>query len=212
MEAALEPRRCDDFVRVSADASHFGEADIVNLRRRQGRSRLPAHVKRICGAAIRQRRGCNGLAARRHVSLHDYVAQTYVPACRESIAATSLPNGGAAYAFHVRWQTTTTLTPAQIHDVGLPEVRRIRADTDKVIASTGFKGSFHDFTEFLRTDSRFFYDKPDDLVDGYRIIAKKIDPELAHVFGKLPRLPYGVCVIPDFKAPSETTAYYQAGA
>src|SRR5207247_1656232 len=72
--------------------------------------------------------------------------------------------------------------------------------------------SFHDFTEFLRTDSRFFYDKPDDLVDGYRIIAKKIVPELAHVFGKLPRLPYGVCVIPDFKAPSETTAYYQAGA
>ncbi len=144
--------------------------------------------------------------------LHDYVAQTYVPACRESIAATSLPNGGAAYAFHVRWQTTTNLTPAQIHDVGLSEVRRIRAEMDKVIASTGFKGSFHDFTEFLRTDSRFFYDKPDDLVDGYRIIAKKIDPELAHVFGKLPRLPYGVCVIPDFKAPSETTAYYQAGA
>jgi uncharacterized protein (DUF885 family) len=144
--------------------------------------------------------------------LHDYVAQTYVPACRESIAATALPNGNAAYAFHVRWQTTTNLTPQRIHEIGLSEVKRIRAEMDTVVASTGFKGSFHDFTEFLRTDPRFFYDQPDDLVNGYRIIAKKIDPELGHLFGKLPRLPYGVCVIPDFKAPSQTTAYYQPGA
>ncbi len=144
--------------------------------------------------------------------LHDDVAQTYVPACRESIAATALPNGSAAYAFHVRWQTTTDLTPQQIHEIGLSEVKRIRAEMDKVIGSTGFKGSFHDFTEFLRTDPRFFYDQADDLVNGYRIIVKTIDPELAHLFGKLPRLPYGVCVIPEFKAPSDTTAYYQPGA
>ena len=144
--------------------------------------------------------------------LHDYVAKTYIPACRESIAATSLPDGAAAYAFHVRWQTTMHLTPQQIHEIGLSEVKRIRAEMDKVIASAGFKGSFHDFTEFLRTEPRFFYDQPDDLVNGYRIITKKVDPELAHLFGKLPRLPYGVCVIPDFKAPSQTTAYYQPGA
>jgi uncharacterized protein (DUF885 family) len=144
--------------------------------------------------------------------LHDYVVATYLPACRESIAAAALPNGAAAYAFHVRWQTTTNLTPQQIHEIGLSEVKRIRAEMEKVIASTGFKGTFHDFTEFLRTDPRFFYDKPDDLVNGYRIVAKKIDPELAHLFGKLPRLTYGVCVIPEFKAPSQTTAYYQAGA
>ncbi len=122
------------------------------------------------------------------------------------------PNGAAAYAFHVRWQTTTNLTPKQIHEIGLSEVKRIRTEMDQVIASTGFKGSFHDFTEFLRTDPRFFYDKPDDLVNAYRIVVKRIDPELAHEFGKLPRLTYGVCVIPEFKAPSQTTAYYQAGA
>jgi uncharacterized protein (DUF885 family) len=112
----------------------------------------------------------------------------------------------------VQWQTTTDLTPQQIHEIGLSEVKRIRAEMDKVIASTEFKGSFHDFTEFLRTDARFYYEKPDDLVNGYRIIAKKIDPELAHEFGKLPRLTYGVCPIPDFKAPSQTTAYYQPGS
>jgi uncharacterized protein (DUF885 family) len=144
--------------------------------------------------------------------LHDYVVASYLPNCRESVAATVLPKGAEAYAFHVRWQTTTNLTPQQIHEIGLSEVKRIRAEMDKVIVSTNFKGSFHEFTEFLRNDPRFYFEKPDDLVNGYRIIAKKIDPELAHLFGKLPRLPYGVTPIPDFKAPSQTTAYYQPGA
>jgi uncharacterized protein (DUF885 family) len=144
--------------------------------------------------------------------MHDYVTATYLPACRENIAATSLHNGAASYAFHVLWQTTTDLTPQQIHEIGLSEVQRIRAEMDKVIVSAHFKGGFHEFTEFLRTDARFYYDQPEDLVNGYRIIAKKIDPELAHEFGRLPRLPYGVCVIPEFKAPSQTTAYYQSGS
>src|SRR5262249_14300032 len=130
--------------------------------------------------------------------LHEYFTKTYLPACRENIAATSLPNGAAAYKFHVHWQTTTDLTPQQIHEIGLSEVKRIRAEMDKVIAGSGFKGSFHEFTEFLRNDPRFYYDEDEDLVNGYRIIAKKIDPELARLFGKLPRLPYGVCVIPEF--------------
>lgn len=144
--------------------------------------------------------------------LREYLASIYIPACRENIAASALPNGAAAYAFNVRWHTTTELTPVRIHEIGLSEVKRIRAEMDKVIQSTGFKGSFKEFTEFLRTDPRFFYDKADDLVDGYRIIVKKIDPELAHEFGKLPRLPYGVVVIPAFSAPSQTTAFYQLGS
>jgi len=144
--------------------------------------------------------------------LHDYLASAYIPACRGSIAATALPNGAAAYAFHVRWQTTTNLTPQQIHEIGLSEVKRIRAEMDRVIASTGFKGSFQDFTTFLRTDPRFYFTKEEDLVNAYKVIAKSIDPELVHEFGKLPRNQYGVIPIPDFKAPSQTTAYYQPGA
>ncbi len=172
---------------------NFPEAD---------RARLVEAAKSIYAASV-------GPAFRK---LHDFVASTYLPACRENIAATVLPNGAAAYAFHVRWQTTTSLTPRQIHEIGLAEIKRIRAEMDKVIASANFKGSFHDFTEFLRTDPRFYYERPDDLVNGYRIIAKRIDPGLAHLFGKLPRLTYGVCPIPDFKAPSQTTAYYQPGS
>jgi uncharacterized protein (DUF885 family) len=171
---------------------NFPEAD---------RARLMENAKSLYAASV----------APAFRKLHDYIATTYLPACRENIA-TALPNGAASYVFHVRWQTTTNLTPQQIHEIGLAEVKRIRAEMDKVIASTKFQGSFHDFTEFLRTDPRFFYDKPEDLVNQYRIITKRIDPGLAHLFGKLPRLPYGVCPIPDFKAPSQTTAYYQAGS
>jgi len=143
---------------------------------------------------------------------YDFIANTYLPACRDSIAATANPNGAAAYAYHVRWHTTTSLTPQQIHEIGLAEVKRIRGEMEKLIASIGFKGSFHDFTEFLRNDPRFYFDKKEDLVNAYKIIAKSVDPELVKEFGKLPRNQYGVIPIPDFKAPSQTTAYYQPGA
>ena len=144
--------------------------------------------------------------------IYDYLVNTYIPACRESIAATALPDGAAAYAYHIRWETTVNLTPQRIHEIGLAEVKRIRGEMDKVIQSAGFKGSFHEFTEFLRTDPRFYYDKPEDLVNGYRIIAKRIDPELTLEFGKLPRLPYGVKPVPDYDAPSQTTGYYEPGS
>lgn len=166
------------------------------------RGRLTDRAKQIYSSSI----------APAFQKLNEYLISNYIPVCREDIAAIALPDGKAAYAFHVRWQTTTQLTPQEIHEIGLAEVERIRAEMDKVIQSSGFPGSFHEFTEFLRTAPQFYYGKPDDLVNGYRIIAKKIDPELAHEFGKLPRLPYGVTPIPAFKAPSQTTAYYQPGA
>jgi uncharacterized protein (DUF885 family) len=166
------------------------------------RDRLTARARQLYSTAVRPA----------FLKLHDYVAHTYIPACRENIAATALPDGAAAYAYHVRWQTTTNLTPQQIHEIGLSEVQRIRAEMDKVIGATGFKASFHEFTEFLRTDKRFYFDKPEDLVNAYKVIAKSVEPELVHEFGKLPRNQYGVIPIPDFKAPSQTTAYYQPGA
>jgi uncharacterized protein (DUF885 family) len=144
--------------------------------------------------------------------LHAYMTETYIPACRETIAATSLPNGSADYSFHVRWHTTTALTPQEIHAIGLAEVKRIRSEMDNVIASSGFKGNFHEFTEFLRNDPRFYFDKPQELIDAYKVVAKSADPELVRLFGKLPRNQYGVIPIPEFKAPSQTTAYYQPGA
>jgi uncharacterized protein (DUF885 family) len=145
-------------------------------------------------------------------SLHEFLVKEYLPGARASIAMRDLPEGDAWYAYNVCVHTTTKLTPRQIHELGLAEVKRIRAEMDEVIAQTGFKGSFAEFQDFLRKDPRFYYTNADDLVLGYRDICKRADPELAHSFGKLPRLPYGVLPVPTYAEKSQTTAYYQPGS
>ncbi len=144
--------------------------------------------------------------------LHDYLAKTYVPGARESIALSDLPDGRAWYAYDLRLYTTTNLSPAQIHDLGLAEVRRIRREMDELIAATGFTGTFAEFCRFLLTDPRFFFERPEDLVAGYRDIAKRIDPELLRLFGRLPRLPYGVKAMEGAGAKSAPSAYYSSGS
>lgn len=143
---------------------------------------------------------------------HDYLVSTYVPGSRDKIAFTALPDGEAWYAYNVRIQTTTNRTPQQIHDIGLSEVKRIRGQMDSVIASVGFKGSFQDFVKFLRTDPKFYYTDSATLVQAYRELVKRVDPQLVMLFGKLPRLTYGVATIPSYSAPSATMAYYQPGS
>jgi len=91
-------------------------------------------------------------------------------------------------------------------------VKRIRAEMEALIPQTGFKGSFADFSKFLRTDPKFYYSDAESLVHAYRDIAKRADPELAHLFGKLPRLPYGVKEVPSYAEKSQTTAYYEPGS
>lgn len=144
--------------------------------------------------------------------LKSYLEKTYIPKARESFALKNLPDGENWYNYNIRVQTTTSLTYKQIHEIGLREVKRIRGSMDSLISATGFKGSFEEFMNFLRTDPQFFYDSPSQLLDGYRIIAKKIDGELPKFFGKLPRLPYGVVPIPEYDEKFQTTAYYFPGS
>ncbi len=144
--------------------------------------------------------------------LHEFLVQRYLPGARESVAWRDLPEGRAWYAHLVRLHTTTDLTPQQIHDIGLAEVKRLRAEMEQVMATTGFRDGFDAFLEFLRRDPRFFYTNAEELLRGYRDICKRADPELARLFGKLPRLPYGVLPVPDYAAPSQPTAYYQPGS
>jgi uncharacterized protein (DUF885 family) len=141
-----------------------------------------------------------------------YLTETYLPRARETIALSALPEGARWYGFRARLYTTTDLPPDRIHELGLSEVGRIRTTMDSIIASVGFTGSFADFTTFLRTDSQFFYTDSASLIRGYRDIAKRVDPGLVKLFGRLPRLPYGVVPIPSYAAKSQTTAYYEAGA
>lgn len=141
-----------------------------------------------------------------------YMNETYLPASRDSIGASSLPNGEAYYEYRTRQFTTTQMTPDEIHRLGLNEVARIRAEMQLVIDELEFDGSFQEFLHFLRTDPQFYFDTPEELFDAYLAICKRIDPQLVKLFGKLPRTPYGLRSIPDNIAPDTTTAYYSRPA
>ncbi|MFP5378248.1 MAG: DUF885 domain-containing protein [Vicinamibacteria bacterium] len=176
------------------------------------------HFPAAVGAADRERLTARAVAAYRDRvvpafrDLHAFLRDTYLPAAREDIGASALPDGAAHYAYNAEWHTTTTLTPQEIHDIGLAEVARIRGEMDTVMAEAGFTGGFDAFIRFLRTDPRFYHQTAEALLAEYRDVAKRADPGLASLFGRLPRTPYGVAEIPAEIAPSQTTAYYEPGA
>ncbi len=180
----------------------------------QGFAEIPPTVDPLQADALRQRAEevYRSRVAPAYERLLEFTENEYLPGARESIAARDLPDGEAWYAHNVAVRTTTDLTPKQIHDIGLAEVARIRSEMEAIIASTGFEGSFEEFLAFLRTDPRFYHTKAEDLMSEYRDIAKRADPELTKLFGVLPRTPYGVIEVPDYAAPSQTTAYYQRGS
>lgn len=144
--------------------------------------------------------------------LETYFNGTYLPATRETAGVWDLPDGREYYAQRARMFTTTNLTPDEIHDIGLSEVARIRAEMHTIIEQVGYEGSFNDFLEYLRTDPRFYYETGEELLLAYEAMAKRIDPLMVQVFGKLPRMPYGIRPIPMAVAPDTTTAYYSRPA
>jgi uncharacterized protein (DUF885 family) len=144
--------------------------------------------------------------------LQTYFNDSYLPKTRRDIAVASLPDGKAYYDFLAAYYTTTGLSADEIHAIGLKEVARIRGEMEKLKAEVGFQGTLSEFFAHLRSDPKFFHKTPDDLLQAYRAISKRIDPELVKVFRTIPRQPYGVRPIPDNIAPDTTTAYYQQGA
>lgn len=161
--------------------------------------------------------GAGGRAIEEHVipafrRLQAFFRDQYLPASRSTDGIWDTPDGLAYYANRAAFHTTTELTADEIHAIGLREVARIRAEMDAVIRQVDFKGSFDEFLIFLRTDPQFYYQTGDELFEAYAAMAKRIDPELVKLFGKLPRTPYGVRPIPMTSAPDTTTAYYQGPA
>jgi uncharacterized protein (DUF885 family) len=144
--------------------------------------------------------------------LKAYLENEYLPKCRDTVGIWDTPGGDGWYQNRIAWFTTTRLTADEIHAIGLKEVARIRGEMDKVIRQVGFQGDFQQFLQHLRTDPAFRYTDPQQLLQAYMVMAKRIDPLLPQYFGRLPRLPYGVRPVPGPSAPDETTAYYQPGS
>jgi len=140
----------------------------------------------------------------------------YLNAASASLAAEDLPGGEEYYRHAIRTYVTVDMDPAEIHNIGLAEVKRIRGEMDELIKQvnkeTDFNGGFEEFTEFLRTDPQFYAKTPRELLKEASYIAKRIDYRLPEFFGKLPRLPYGVVPVPAEIAPNYTTASYNPAA
>ena len=147
-----------------------------------------------------------------YIDLNSFLKTVYLPNSRQSIGLSAVPDGALWYEYAARYHTTTNLTPDEIHNIGLKEVKRIRNEMEQIIKDLEWDGDFKSFLNYLRTSPRFYYDNPDDLLNAYLIMAKSIDPLLPKIFKVFPRAPYGVIPIPAESAPFTTTAYYNSPA
>ena len=145
-----------------------------------------------------------------YINLNNFLKNQYLPNSRSSIGISDVPGGKEYYEYLARFYTTTNLTPDQIHEIGLDEIKRIRSEMRAIIKQVNWDGDFNSFLNYLRTSPRFYYDNSEDLFNAYLIMSKTIDPLLTKIFKVFPRAPYGVIPIPDESAPFTTTAYYNS--
>jgi uncharacterized protein (DUF885 family) len=196
------PKMFDDFAGADITRSPMWTpftkfpADIAQA----DRDRLAAEGRRILSGSVHPA----------FAKFQQFVEKEYLPATRKELAASSLPGGMPYYALRVREAATLPLDPAEIHKTGLAEVARIRGEMDKVIDSTGFKGTFAEFIQFTQTDPRFFSKSSQERLTMYRDIAKRADAELPKLFATLPRLPYGVRPMEAYEG--DNADHYSSGA
>jgi uncharacterized protein (DUF885 family) len=148
-----------------------------------------------------------------YARFQEFFEREYRPGARRTLAASDLPDGRAYYADLVRYFTTLPgATPDDVHQTGLAEVERIRAEMEAIIREVGFKGSFAEFFAFLRTDPQFYAQSPEQLLREAAWITREIDGRTPAFFGKLPRTPFTVKPVPDALAPNYTGGRYNPGA
>lgn len=144
--------------------------------------------------------------------LHDFMRDEYLPKSRTSVGLDALPDGKAWYEYNVRDVTTTDYTPAQIHEIGLSEVARIRGEMKGVMEKVGFKGALDEFFVFLNTDPQFVHPSREALVQGYVDIKNRVNPELPRLFETLPKADYEVRAVEPFREKSAAGGSYQAAS
>ncbi|MDQ3510274.1 MAG: DUF885 family protein, partial [Pseudomonadota bacterium] len=140
--------------------------------------------------------------------LRAFVADEYLPATRTSPGMAALPGGEAWYAFNARNSTTTDLTPAQIHQIGLDEVARIHDQIRGVMAEVGFKGNLQEFFAFMQTDPRFTFESEEALLTYYRSLEDKVNAHVPKLFSLTPRAPFEIRPVEPFRAQSAAGGSY----
>ena len=133
----------------------------------------------------------------------------YLPTTRTTLGSSDTSNGNAYYQNRINFYTTSTqYTADDIHQIGLSEVSRIKAQMEQIIRDLDFDGSFAEFLQFLRTDEQFYAKTPNEILMIARDMAKRADAQLPRFFKTLPRKPYGVAPVPDAIAPKYTGGRY----
>lgn len=172
---------------------------------------LPGHFDEATAERLREagRQAIAGTVVPAYQRFLTFFTEEYIPGARETLGASALENGRAYYEELTRFFTTREdATPDAIHELGLREVARIRAEMEDIVTQLEFDGSFADFIEFLRADPQFYVEEPEQLLKEASWIAKKIDGQMPAFFRTLPRMPYGVEPVPDEIAPNYTTGRY----
>ena len=142
--------------------------------------------------------------------LRDFLAVQYLPAARETVGYSALPNGDAWYDFLVRYHTTTDLSPEQIHEIGLAEVERILGEMDAVRRQVGFDGDLAAFFDYLGSDPDFFWTDGEDALRDYRSVQASVDAALPAMFSVFPKAGFEVRPVEAFRAQSAASASYHA--
>ena len=145
-------------------------------------------------------------------SLHDFIRDDYRKQTRASVGLNALPDGAAMYAYNVKTFTTTKLTPEEIHQKGLAEVKRIHDEMRKVMKEVGFKGDLKAFFLFANEDPQFYFTKREDLLEGYRQLKEKIRPLLPKLFDVMPKADYEVRSVEEFREQSASGGSYDAAS
>ena len=143
-----------------------------------------------------------------YVRLRDFIRDEYLPKTRDTVSLSALPDGKAWYAFNVKTQTTTDLTPAQIHDIGLAEVARIHGEMKKVMEEVGFKGTLQEFFKFVSTDKQFQFKDEADLLAQYNSLRTRVDAKIPEHFSLVPKAPFEIRPIEPFRAESAAGGQY----
>ena len=143
---------------------------------------------------------------------YDFMTQEYLIKARASVGVSAVPNGLDYYNNRIKYFTTLDLNADQVHQLGLKEVARIKAEMKEIIKQLNFKGNFSEFLTFLRTDPQFYATSPQQLLEKAAWLSKKADAILPKLFNKLPRAPYGVEAVPAAIAPKYTTGRYNGAS
>jgi uncharacterized protein (DUF885 family) len=144
--------------------------------------------------------------------LREYLQNDYLPRARDAVGWFELPNGAEWYAYLVRHHTTTALTPEEVHELGLAEVARLRAQMERIARQVGHKGDLRSFLDALRADPLQHFTDPGELLAGYEAIRRRVESSMPLLFARVPNARFQIRPFEAFQAPSQAAAAYQPGS